>query len=471
MILQILGSPDESLPAQDLLAQARSGLVWEHYDDRPLMFNVKLPTYGTVIQGLLALLSALYQRADSNVGCVVHATMLQGALYWLGASWTWAEAPDATFACDMPKNLRIPIVEGSDGKWVVYAGGGPGGTAAVDAALGVVPVPTSDGNADPGETFFGDVNGVAERARTYPSSELLELLVNAGVAAELVREPGECWDEEQLRTNGVISTEPVRRRVRRPPDRLEVSADMPELLSGVRVIDMGHFVAGPLASVILSDLGADVVQLEPLTGDGMRAGLTTSVVASNRGKRSIAVNVKSPEGRQILYRACAWADVVHHNFRPGSAARLKVDAQSLRGQKPELIVLESSAFGPTGPKSELPGYDTIGQAIGGHFTYSSGSGDHAPRKPDLPRRRVYRHARRGRNRRRVALRRRRTGEGASLTTSPSGLVRLLALRARPHAWPGVPRWFAPRSPSAWHRSSRVDLPNRRRLDRAGRGGA
>ena len=207
---------------------------------------------------------------------------------------------------------------------------------------------------------------------------------------------------------------------------------MAQPLAGIKVLDLGHFVAGPFASAILADLGADVVKLEPLTGDPMRASRNTSVVVSNRGKRSVAVNTKMPEGREILERACSWADVVHHNFRPATAHRIRVDAASLRGKRPELIVLESSAYGASGPKSGRPGFDTILQSTAGHLKYSAGKGM-AP----LANRILqvdYGTGMLGALAVQAALvRRRRTGEGASIRTSlyDTGVFFLSQLVRRP----------------------------------------
>ena len=207
---------------------------------------------------------------------------------------------------------------------------------------------------------------------------------------------------------------------------------MAQPLGGIKVLDLGHFVAGPFASAILADLGADVVKLEPLTGDPMRASHNTSVVVSNRGKRSVAVNTKTPEGREILERACSWADVVHHNFRPATAQRIGVDAASLRSKRPELIVLESSAYGASGPKSMRPGFDTILQATAGHLKYSAGKG-----MPPLANRILqvdYGTGMLGALAIQAALvRRRRTGEGASIRTSlyDTGVFLLSQIVRRP----------------------------------------
>jgi hypothetical protein len=118
-------------------------------------------------------------------------------------------------------------------------------------------------------------------------------------------------------------------------------------LSGIRVIDLGNFIAGPFASKHLADYGADVIKIEPPGGLANLTGLR-NVWVSNRGKRSISVDMKAPEGAAITRRLCEGADVVHHNFRLGVAERLNLDPASLREAAPT-----SSPFrpGPTAPRA------------------------------------------------------------------------------------------------------------------------
>lgn len=144
-------------------------------------------------------------------------------------------------------------------------------------------------------------------------------------------------------------------------------------LDGVRVLEFGHWIAGPFASAILGDLGADVVKVEPLTGDALRGNNAAPFMAANRGKRSVAVDIKTPEGTQVIETATRWADVVMHNFRPGVDKRLGIDAETLRRRKPEIVVLQSSAYGIEGPKSTLPGFDSMLQGFAGHFVQAGGT--------------------------------------------------------------------------------------------------
>jgi crotonobetainyl-CoA:carnitine CoA-transferase CaiB-like acyl-CoA transferase len=145
-------------------------------------------------------------------------------------------------------------------------------------------------------------------------------------------------------------------------------------LAGVRVLEFGHFVAGPFCGHVLGDLGADVVKVEPITGEVLRWSGSASFVAANRGKRSVAIDLKHPMNAEVVDAAVVWADVVTHNFRPGVAGRLRIDRDSLHARKAGLVVVETSAYGPEGPRATLPGFDSLAQGMAGHFVQAGGQG-------------------------------------------------------------------------------------------------
>ncbi len=142
-------------------------------------------------------------------------------------------------------------------------------------------------------------------------------------------------------------------------------------LQNMRVVDLGMYVAGPYASVPMADLGADVIKIEPLTGDPQR-NLWRPFACCNRGKRSILLDLKQPEGIGIARKICLSADVVSHNFRPGVAERLGLGHDDLKEGNPGLTYMESSAYGDTGPMSKLPGFDMIIQAMCGLESHCGG---------------------------------------------------------------------------------------------------
>ncbi|GAA1571581.1 MULTISPECIES: CaiB/BaiF CoA transferase family protein [Kribbella] len=158
------------------------------------------------------------------------------------------------------------------------------------------------------------------------------------------------------------------------------------ILGGYRVLDLSVAMAGPLAAMRLGDLGADVVKVEPTTGEWQRhtsaggaAGneVNASFLSLNRNKRSLAVDLKSDEGRELLYELVRTSDVFLQNYRPGVAARLGVDYATLRALKPSLVYVSISGYGETGPYAEWPGQDLLVQAMSGAL-FSAGRPDEPP---------------------------------------------------------------------------------------------
>ncbi|MEM7252394.1 MAG: CoA transferase [Pseudomonadota bacterium] len=161
---------------------------------------------------------------------------------------------------------------------------------------------------------------------------------------------------------------------------------MPGPLDGFRIIDVTTVIAGPLATMILADQGADVIKIEgPNRVDHARNagfsrdGLTATFLNNNRNKRSVALDLKSDEGREALKRLVADADVFIQNFRPGVCERLGIGEPELRTLNPGLIYVSMSGWGDDGPLSHKPVYDPIIQALSGLTTVQGGSDDERPR--------------------------------------------------------------------------------------------
>ena len=156
----------------------------------------------------------------------------------------------------------------------------------------------------------------------------------------------------------------------------------PGPLAGIRVIDLTRALSGPFATMILGDLGADVIKVEdtwygddtrrwgpPFQGDDAAYFLSI-----NRNKRGLSVNLKTPEGREIAQRLAKSTDILMENFRPGAAARLGLGYEELSGQNPALIYASISGYGQTGPSAELPGYDAVAQAVSGMMSVTGEPG-------------------------------------------------------------------------------------------------
>jgi crotonobetainyl-CoA:carnitine CoA-transferase CaiB-like acyl-CoA transferase len=143
-------------------------------------------------------------------------------------------------------------------------------------------------------------------------------------------------------------------------------------LGGVRVLDLTRVLAGPFCTMILADLGAEVIKIEePRRGDQTRVlppladGWSPYFTAVNRSKKSVAVDLKSPEGKAVIRELAAQSDVVVENFRPGVMARLGLDPASLRKLRPDIITCSISGFGEDSPLRDSPSFDLIIQALSG----------------------------------------------------------------------------------------------------------
>jgi crotonobetainyl-CoA:carnitine CoA-transferase CaiB-like acyl-CoA transferase len=145
-------------------------------------------------------------------------------------------------------------------------------------------------------------------------------------------------------------------------------------LEGVKVLDLGNYLAGPYAPQMLADLGADVVKLEAAAGDPMRSG-AWPFAGCQRGKRGLALDLKSPASRPALEAAIRWADIVHHNLRMPAARRLGLDYESVRQINPDVVFCHTSSYGPAGPRADWPGYDQLFQAQCGWEVAGAGEGN------------------------------------------------------------------------------------------------
>ena len=148
-------------------------------------------------------------------------------------------------------------------------------------------------------------------------------------------------------------------------------------LAGIKVVDFTEYIAGPYCTMMLADMGAEVIKIERPEGDAWRHTAPVAPYESrgflgvNRGKRSVALDLEREEGREVARRLAAEADVVAVNYRPGVAQRLGLDYESLAQANPALVYCENTAFGHKGPYEGRPGYDILSQAATGMILYES----------------------------------------------------------------------------------------------------
>jgi formyl-CoA transferase len=157
-------------------------------------------------------------------------------------------------------------------------------------------------------------------------------------------------------------------------------------LTGLKVVELGHYIAGPFAARLLADLGAEVIKVEPPEGDPHRGwgsqvnGHAVWFSIHGRNKLCVSLDLKSPEGKERVKRLCARADALIENFRPGYLERVGLGPDTLQGINQRLTIARVSGFGQDGPYRDKPAFGAIGEAMGGlrHLTATPGVTDHPP---------------------------------------------------------------------------------------------
>jgi formyl-CoA transferase len=170
-----------------------------------------------------------------------------------------------------------------------------------------------------------------------------------------------------------------------------MTATRPLPLQGVRVLDVSQVMAGPFACMMLADMGADVIKVEPPGGDQTRGAMgfkmkgpdSMGFLNMNRNKRSLTLDLKTDEDRATFYELAKTADVIVENYRPGAVQRLRIDYASIREINPKIVYVSISGFGQSGPWAERPGFDLMAQAMSGVMSVTGYPGE-KPVKAGVP---------------------------------------------------------------------------------------
>lgn len=170
-----------------------------------------------------------------------------------------------------------------------------------------------------------------------------------------------------------------------------MTTNNPLPLKGIRVLDVSQVMAGPFACMLLADMGADVIKVEPPGGDQTRGAMgfkmkgpdSMGFLNMNRNKRSFTVDLKSEEGRKTFYELAKTADVIVENYRPGAVKRLGIDYESIKAINPRIVYVSISGFGQSGPWAERPGFDLMAQAMSGIMSVTGYKGE-KPVKAGVP---------------------------------------------------------------------------------------
>jgi len=420
----------------ETLAWARLGFFQRQSGPRegPKMPAFPAGSYAAVFNGVTAALAAIHVRNETGRGQVVDTSISDGLAAQQAMGWYWSEKekpsvkPVNIHAGDMGRLVLEPYKCG-DGQWLHIHTGSKGAFSRLMAIGGlqeqIPPIPTAaatetgqpiepwqlelvhstlpkvfasktrdewrkifreqDIAAMPdlrGGEVFTDPQAIENQLSMLVDLPNGETVRAAGAVLKFSKSPAAPSGiaERKVDTNEAISDlELAVKRV--PPPRIgdgDFDARWP--LKGLKVVDFGVHFAGPFASRLLADLGADVIKVENLSGDPLRPiAKGQYFMAANHHKRTLALNLKTPEGKAIMQKLVKWADVVQHNLRPGVAEGLGIGYEDLRDMNPGLIFCHSPAFGSLGPYKDLPGFEPLSSAITGLMMRHSDCLDVGPR--------------------------------------------------------------------------------------------
>lgn len=421
--------PWKDRPGFDALVSARIGQFAEQSGPRPGPRFSGHPSvaYGTAFLATIASLAALHARHRTGRGQHVDASLFDGALAQNCMNWWWNERELSYLARSGTEQgfgrgrIMTDLFVCQDGEYLMMHTGGPGGfkktmdvlglgdrVRAVEGAL-EMSVPLDD------EEYEVTRHVAPEVFKTRPRAEWIELFHAADLAALPVLRPGEILEDEQvvfadavmelagddgpLRAAGAViafrgspagvpgpapavgaNDADVRAILSSPTPAataLSPSAAPTQALDGLRVLDFSSFFAAGYAAKLLNDLGADVIKIEPLVGDQMRP-LPDPFEACQRGKRNIALDIKSDAGRQIVRQLLETADVAILNLRPGKAEKVGLGYEELKAIKPDIIYCYLPGFGSKGPKSHLKSFAPLVSGFTGLLWESAGEGADKP---------------------------------------------------------------------------------------------
>ncbi len=380
--------------------------------------------YGAAFLAAQAVAAALFEREGSGRGQRVEVSWLAGAFAMQTASVVWTPQVQYLFSGARDPQGGLPtyrLYEAADGRWLFIACGNAVFYQRLLMAMGL-------------ETLLADermVNGpwaiinpearaeltarIAALIAGKPRAEWLAAFEAADVPCAPVGTRREFIEDAQVAANGMriavddpvagpmvqmgtpvtlgstpgfrfaapalgedqgdveaLATEPAGERVA-PGGPATRRGTGPGPLAGVRVVDFSSYIAGPLCPMMLADLGADVIKVESPDGDAFRS-LGMGFQGWNRGKRSIALDLRKDEGRDVARRLVAGADVVVENLRSAALWKLGLDEPAVRAIRPDVIYCSVRGHGPGGPRADSPAFDPLLQARSGAMAAQGGDG-------------------------------------------------------------------------------------------------
>jgi crotonobetainyl-CoA:carnitine CoA-transferase CaiB-like acyl-CoA transferase len=401
-------------PGYDALVQASSGQMWEQPGWRfgPVFLHMPMPSMGAAYLVSVGVLAGLAARHRTGRGQHVQTSLYQGALLYTTHMWQDVERVDAAYhevtGKTYPPGVHQQMLfECAKGRWIhVSVMSGMALLKPLDEVIGLDgPDPLTAMTMKPAERAALDERRRAEflhwdvdelvaelqannhaaeavtpahRILTHPQTVAnrtvatvldpeVGITTQMGVPIHLLATPGRIQGPQPLvgeHTDEVVGSVMAR------PSSPAVDSDGPAL-AGVRVLDFGQYLAGPFGPMVLGDLGADVIKIEPPGGDNMRMS-AKPFVGCQRGKRSLALDLKQPAGLDAAKRLVAGADVVHHNMTRGVATRLGIDYAACQALRGDIIYCNTYAYGLADPLGRSGGLDPLYQASSG-LEYEAGA--------------------------------------------------------------------------------------------------
>lgn len=396
----------------ETLILARLGLLDEQPGHRPGPVFVRMPFANWLACWLcvVGVMARLLARDRDGRGGIAHTSLAQAALVPMTMHWNRAQTPTPAFAKGLDKHIPIPLHACADGCWlhVHYSPDKAPWMATALSELGEAEVARLNALWPPSHVApnFGANKAIIA---TRSAQDWVEHFWQHDVAAQIAAPFGQIYFDEQARLNGYVievddaqlgkTLQPGPAWLVQPPaqvgaraplageDNAQLLAADPVLpaqaptsplgslppLHGLKVLDLGAYLAGPFACMLLADLGAEVIKVEAPKGDAMRR-LERIFSGTQRGKLGVALQLGSEQTEPAVEALARWADVVHHNMRLPAARKLKVDYDSLKALNPQLVYCHVSAYGPTGPRADWPGFDQLMQASCGWEVEQGGEG-------------------------------------------------------------------------------------------------
>jgi crotonobetainyl-CoA:carnitine CoA-transferase CaiB-like acyl-CoA transferase len=392
----------------------------------PVFSGVPWVNLAVAYQAVLAISAAVYVRERTGRGQRVATSMLQGVLATTLFPWQRAEHANAPSYQSWIIDQRAPkgVFRCADGRWVHQWVPLPDFLLNSSKGDELIRTPETVGPRQASNRIGMDSSELVllhhyqaemvEAVAKFPSGDWVNLAAEVGVPLQPLRSPEEALHDPLLLADGCVIEiqDPDRGPLRQvgrvyslsecptdppcPPvspgaDTEEVRREADDIvfgnrdqiddgrhphsphsappLDGIRVLDLGLAVAGPWGTMMLADLGAEVIKVNQIHDSYWMS--THIGMSCNRGKKSISLNLKKSQGLEILYKLVASSDVVHHNMRYDAAERLGVDYESLQKVNPTLVYCHSRGF-EHGPRSNLPGNDQTGAALAGPDWLDSG---------------------------------------------------------------------------------------------------